>query len=121
MVYWRDAAYTNTKFIWGNCRDAQTKDNIFKEHSWDNHTASAKLYYDDGIIGLNLVLTKLRILPIRFTNHVEIATDAARLKNMQRKSQKDVKKWRKKLRTIRKGFQDTETKTEGIGYESGTH
>lgn len=52
---------------------------------------------------------------------MEFATDAARLKNMQRKSQKDVKKWRKKLRTIRKGFQDTDIKTEGIGYESGTH
>ena len=50
-----------------------------------------------------------------------IAADALRLKNMQRKSSKDVKKRRRKLRAIRKGFQDSNMETEGNVYESGTH
>ena len=47
-----------------------------------------------------------------------VATDATRLKNMERKSLKDVKKRRKELRTIRKGYQDTNMETEGNVYES---
>eukprot|EP00795_Rhopilema_esculentum_P000086 gene86-9701_t len=105
------------KHIWQRC----SKTMFSARHIVEIATASAVLYYNDGSRGLNLVLAKLGIAAGTFTNQMAIATDAARLKNMQRKSKKNVKKRRKKLRAIRKGFQDTDMENEGNVYDSGAH
>ena len=55
-------------------------------------SASAVLYFNYGSRGLKFFFAKLGIATGTFINQIEIAADAARSKNIQRKSLKDMKK-----------------------------
>ena len=105
------------KHLWQRC----SKTMFSARNIVELATASAVLYYNDGSRGLNLVLAKLGFAAGKFTNQMAAAADAARLKNMERKSLKDIKKRRKKLSGIRKGYRDTEKETECNVYNSGAH
>lgn len=79
------------------------------------------MYYNDGANGVCQVLQQLGITPGKFTMSASKIIDARRIINMQRKSKENVKKRRKKLRAVKKGFDDANTEKEGNVYETGAH
>ena len=77
--------------------------------------------YNDGFSAMADVFKQLGIEPGHYFYVGAFKKDSGQVKNMNRKSLDTVKKPRKKLRLIRKGFIDTERVAEGgDSYSSGT-
>ena len=103
------------KIIWQRC----PKTIFVAKTIIDIATSSAVLYFNDGAQGLLKVFDTLSIVPGIHTQSLTAKIDKRRIQNMQHKSKDVTKKRRKKLRSIRKGYQDDERETEGNVYESG--
>lgn len=82
--------------------------------------ASAVIAFNDGGQGLLPVFELLGINPGLFTINGLSTKDADRIKIMNKKETDGTKQRRKKLRSIRKGFQDTNIDKEGETYASGS-
>ena len=104
------------KIIWQRC----PKSIFVSRKVVEIATASAILYFNDGCEGINRVFKALGFQPGAHTLNLASEIDHRRIRNMKRKSTEKVKKRRKQLRSIKKGFQDTETEKEGEVYAAGS-
>ena len=75
--------------------------------------SSAIINFNDGASGMHTVLKNLRLHDGYFTNLYSKQHDTSRVKVADRKSTLITKQRRKKLRAIRKGFQDKKKEIEG--------
>ena len=76
--------------------------------------------YNDGFVGRRKVFEELNIDCGSYFHDIAVSKDTKRQKGCKRKSTGEGKQRRKKLRAIRKGFQDKERELEGDEtYKSG--
>ena len=101
--------------IWSRCpKRVYVGNNTFK-----TAVASAVISYNEGTKGLLSVYRKLGIEPGHYTVSGFQKCDIARVKEANRKSTDRTQKRRKKLRAIRKGFNDKNALEEGETYGYG--
>ena len=101
--------------IWQRC----PKSTYVCKRIVDIAAASAIMYFNDGCKGLDRVFCSLGIPTGNYTRNLGTKIDHRRIQNMTSKSSEKVKRRRKQLRSIRKGFQDQLTEKEGQVYEAG--
>ena len=81
--------------------------------------SSAIINFNDGFCGLIGIFGALNLNPGYFTQRFCIEHDEKRIENMELKTTVEIKRRRKRLRAIRKGFQDKAEDIEGQTYASG--
>ena len=82
-------------------------------------TASAVINFNDGMVGITKVLTKLGMIPGSKCMSYCYQKDQKRIYQMNRKETDTVKHRRKQLRAKRKGFVDRDEEKEGKTYGAG--
>ena len=103
------------KLIWQRC----PKSTFVSKRIIDIATASAVLYFNDGCKGLKRIFQRLGIKNGVYTMKLGAEVDQHRVCNMNRKSTQRVKRRRKQLRSIKKGFDDDNGEKERHKYETG--
>ena len=84
--------------------------------------ASAAINYNEGAMGISNVLRRLGIFPGKFLKKIARRKNTKRLNDSFRKASEKGKKRRKKLRSLRKGYEDKEKdQGEGECYASGAY
>lgn len=97
------------QLIWNRCPK-----NIFTSRRIvEMAVNSAVIVYNDGFLSLGTVLESIGLQPGCFFINGARKKNCTRLKNMERKSSEKAKSRRKTLRSIRKGFMDSEKAKEG--------
>ena len=81
--------------------------------------SSAIINFNDGFCGLIDILGALNLNPGYFTQRFCIEHDKKRIENMELKTTVEMKRRRKRLPDIRKGFQDNAEDIEGQTNTSG--
>ena len=76
-------------------------------------TFISNISFNDGMSGFEKLFTRLNLSFGVNTKKGAIEKDEHRIKNMNNKSQGNVKRKRKKLRAVRKGYIDKEKENEG--------
>ena len=83
---------------------------------------SAVLEFNNGAIGIEKVLQQYNVSPGMFTSTGSTRKDRQRIKSMEVKMSERGKTRRRKLRSVEKGFLDTEKENEGAdAYKSGAY
>ena len=84
--------------------------------------ASAAINYNEGAMGIRNVFRRLGIFPGKFMEKLARKKNMKRLNDSLNKSSEQGKKRRKKLRSIKKGYEDKEKEQgEGESYASGAY
>ena len=94
-------------FVWTRCR----KNTFVSKPVFDMAIHSAVLYFNDGADGVRDVFLKYGLFGT-VTNPKSIKHNISGVKQMNKKSTEKVKKRRKDLPTIRKGYADKEQRNE---------
>ena len=95
------------------------KQSLCRKFNFKTAVASAVISFNEGGSGLLVVFQKLGINPGYYTVAGLKKNDIKRIKESNRKASDIEKKRRKKLRGIRKGFDDKNALEEGETYSSG--
>ena len=101
--------------IWQKCPKTVYVD----KHVLDIATASAVIAYNDGSQGLHQVMRSLGIEPGYYAYLISEKRDHTRINKSNTQSTDESKERRKKLRAMKKGFQDKDFEDEGEVYASG--
>jgi hypothetical protein len=102
--------------IWTKC----SKRVLTGKDSLEMAAASAVICFNEGSQGLLPIYSKIGIVPGKYTLKGLLNIDVKRVREMNKKSAELVKKRRKKLRSIKKGYNDNTTENEGECYASGS-
>lgn len=106
------------KLIWDRC----AKENYVEKSVIEEAVYSAISYFNDGAQSVTNMFCKLGISSVGiFTREACARRNSERVYYSDRKSNEIVKKRRKTLRAIRKGFQDKAIEAEGDLYSPGGH
>ena len=89
------------------------KDTFISKTILEIGAASAVISFNDGMSGFEKLFRRLNLSFGVNTKKGAIEKDEHRIKNMNNKSQGNVKRKRKKLRAVRKGYIDKEKENEG--------
>ena len=101
--------------IWKRC----PKDVFVGKVVLDIAVGSAITWFNDGALGLIDIFSKIGLIPGTFCIDGLLTEDKARISEMNKKTKSQSKKRRKKLRAIRKGFDDKNFEEEGEVYAPG--
>ena len=101
--------------IWKRC----PKDVYVGSFTLKVAVASAVISFNDGLSGIKKVISSVGMSEGCFVSKATKKVDQARIALSVRKSGEKAIKQRKKLRAIRKGYQDIDIEQEGDVYESG--
>lgn len=101
--------------IWKRC----PKDVYVGRSTIEMGVASAVISFNDGLSSVVKVYEELNVIPGDFTFEFCSKKDTSRVTVMERKSSVEVKKRRKHLRAVKKGFIDTTEEKEGLVYGAG--
>ena len=101
--------------IWKRC----PKDVFVGKTILEIGVASAVLSFNEGENGLLKVFNELNINPGYYSCIAIHRSDVKRISNMNEKCSEKSKKDRKRLRGVRKGYDDNNVETEGEIYASG--
>ena len=97
------------QIVWKKC----PKDTFISKMILEIGAASAVINFNDGMSGFEKLFRRLNLSFGVNTKKGAIEKDEQRIKNMKNKSQGNVKRKRKKLRAVRKGYIDKEKENEG--------
>ena len=104
--------------IWKKC----PKDIYVSKKILEIGVSSAVIEFNDGRSGLKSVIDQLGLPISQYMMNGFLERDIERIKKLARKSSEKGKTVRKKLRAIRKGFQDKEKEQEETpAYSSGAY
>ena len=84
-------------------------------------TASAVINFNDGAHGIEEVMKRLGIIPGKFMVRHGRKKNLHRINDSLKKASKTGKQRRKKLRAMKKGYEDKEKEKEGEIYKSGSY
>jgi hypothetical protein len=103
------------QLIWKRCH----KTSVAGKEVVDIATAGAVLQYNDGGHGIIKVMKRLNMKAGYFASRGIVRLMRRRIYHSDKKTKETAKKRRKKLRSIKKGFQDKDLETEGEKYCTG--
>ena len=103
------------QLIWQKCPKAVYVERLTIEIA----TASAVLQFNDGATGVNQVVKRLGILPGKYAEIAAKKRNRKRLNDSLRSASLEGKQKRRKLRSIKKGYEDKEEEQEDQIYASG--
>ena len=118
MSTWEKTQNNNesiSQVIWKRC----PKDIFVGRKVLQMGVASAVISFNDGYHKLIDVMENLGMLPGQFSLSFFEKGDYKRVTIMEHKTSEDVKKRRKRLRAVRKGFVDSVEEKEGLVYGCG--
>lgn len=105
------------RVIWQKCPKAvYTSRNVI-----EIATASAVINFNDGAHGIEMVMKRLGITPGKFMVRHGRKKNLKRLNDSFKKASNTGKQRRKKLRALKKGYEDREKEEEGDIYKSGSY
>ena len=81
--------------------------------------SSAIINFNEGVCGIIGIFETLNLNPGYFTHRFCVQHDEKRINNVELKTTVEIKRRRKRLRAIKKGFQDKAEDVEGQTYASG--
>ena len=106
------------QIIWQKC----PKSNFVSREVLEIGVSSAVICYNDGFYGLNMIFGNLGIEYGSYFRSDSQLKDNMRIKNMDKKTEKEIMQIRKINRGIRKGYIDTDREKEGgDSYATGSH
>ena len=101
--------------VWQKC----PKSIFVKRETLEMAINSAVMHFNDGKSGVLHLLNEFGIKPGKVSSSKTHKQDLSRVIVMNRKSSEPVRKRRKTLRSIKKGFEDEENQNEKPSYEKG--